>query len=754
MSNSTQSATDRNLASTGVDGLVLGAALTLPWSTSATSVFIVLVILLLPFSTGARPVANTLLSAAGGTPVALVALAAAGIAWSSANWAENLGAWDSYGKLLLIPPLLVHFRSSPYGTRIMAAFLLSCCVLLVLAWTYTLWSWQDIPTTRLELMAPVKNSATQIREFMLAGVAFMLLAATNTGSRPMSWTVAFYLAAAWFLISALYMASVTHALETLTTLVVLIALLGWHFGRSWSATIAIGVLAAATLAWAVTPQANLRLTLEHRSFFPGSSPVDETWRGGRGEFLQQAVGFISQAPVFGHGTGTTQDLYRAAKLTGTPQNITINPHQQTLAVGIQLGACGMLLLWAMWLAHLRLFLCPHPLAWAGLLIVGQTIAGSLFDSLLFDFTEGWLYVIAVGVIGGMVARSAVDLPPPTARRIRSRDAAPEHVTSADRGPADRPYGSGAPQPVHACRARHVCGALDAVWRDRQIQPGHPLRFRRGGGLVARIRVRHPKHPPFAAWLLRGWFSIFPVSDWAYYLLAMVSAGIALWFAWLILARYCDGEKRVLGIAVLCLVPFYNFHALKFDHNTVLLPLWAATTYWFLRSFESRKPVWAALAGAGAAATMLAKYWSIYLLIGLGVAALVDQRRRMYFRSAAPWVTTAVGALLLTPHVAWLMASEFNPISYAIGAHELASFKAALVSAAGYLAGSAGYVAVPVLLVLAGEPTGLPRPCAMSYSRNRPTGGSPRSRSGCRCCCRRRLRSRPASNSIRCGAWPA
>src|SRR4029079_10096540 len=132
----------------------------------------------------------------------------------------------------------------------------------------------------------------------------------------------------------------------------------------WSATIAIGVLAAATLAWAVTPQANLRLTLEHRSFFPGSSPVDETWRGGRGEFWQQAVGFISQAPVFGHGTGTTQDLYRAAKLTGTPQNITINPHQQTLAVGIQLGACGMLLLWAMWLAHLRLFLCPHPSAWA------------------------------------------------------------------------------------------------------------------------------------------------------------------------------------------------------------------------------------------------------------------------------------------------------------------------------------------------------------------------------------------------------
>ena len=211
---------------------------------------------------------------------------------------------------------------------------------------------------------------------------------------------------------------------------------------------------------------------------------------------------------------------------------------------------------------------------------------------------------------------------------------------------------------------------------------------------------YPKHPPFAAWLVRGWFSIFPVSDWAYYLLAMTSAAVALWFAWLILARYCQDEKRVLGVAFLCLVPFYNFHALKFDHNTILLPLWAGATYFFLRSYETRTAAWAALAGLGAAGAMLAKYWSIYLLIGLGVAALVDQRRWLYLRSIAPWVTATVGALLIAPHVAWLVANDFSPMAYAIGAHELRSFGATLVSAVGYLAGSAGYVAVPVLLVLA------------------------------------------------------
>jgi O-antigen ligase len=34
----------------------------------------------------------------------------------------------------------------------------------------------------------------------------------------------------------------------------------------------------------------------------------------------------------------------------------------------------------------------------------QNIVSSLFNSHLFDFTSGWLYVFGVGVLGGMVLR--------------------------------------------------------------------------------------------------------------------------------------------------------------------------------------------------------------------------------------------------------------------------------------------------------------------------------------------------------------
>ncbi len=41
-------------------------------------------------------------------------------------------------------------------------------------------------------------------------------------------------------------------------------------------------------------------------------------------------------------------------------------------------------------------------AWIGLLVVVQNIFTSLFNSHIFDFHEGWMYVVGVGVAGGMV----------------------------------------------------------------------------------------------------------------------------------------------------------------------------------------------------------------------------------------------------------------------------------------------------------------------------------------------------------------
>ena len=209
----------------------------------------------------------------------------------------------------------------------------------------------------------------------------------------------------------------------------------------------------------------------------------------------------------------------------------------------------------------------------------------------------------------------------------------------------------------------------------------------------------PKHPPFAAILVRGWFAWFPIDDWAYYLLAILTATTALWIAWQLFADYLPPTKRVIALCLLTFIPFFNFHALKFNVNTVLMPLWAVTTFWFLRSYRTRSAAYAALAGVSAALCMVTKYWSIFLLVGLAVAAISDQRRRAYFRSSAPWITVLVGMAVISPHIGWLQKHNFSPMEYAVSVHGGQSYADAIWAALRYCADAIAYVSVPSAVVV-------------------------------------------------------
>jgi len=132
-----------------------------------------------------------------------------------------------------------------------------------------------------------------------------------------------------------------------------------------------------------------------------------TSNGLRLAYWRVSLKSIAEAPVFGHGTGSTHQLFsrEAAGKSGEWANIVRNPHNQTLYVAIQWGVLGCLILYALWYFHLRLFLRAGFASWIGLVIVVQNFISSLLNSHLFDFHEGWVYVLGVGVAGGMAARA-------------------------------------------------------------------------------------------------------------------------------------------------------------------------------------------------------------------------------------------------------------------------------------------------------------------------------------------------------------
>ena len=98
------------------------------------------------------------------------------------------------------------------------------------------------------------------------------------------------------------------------------------------------------------------------------------------------------------------------------------------------------------------------------------------------------------------------------------------------------------------------------------------------------------------WVVHGWTLIFPKADWSFQLLATVNAAVALWSVDLIARRFVRGDKRLIVLLLLFLLPAYDFHAQRFNANSVLLAAWPLATYAFLRSFEKRDIFWSVLAG--------------------------------------------------------------------------------------------------------------------------------------------------------------
>jgi O-antigen ligase len=87
----------------------------------------------------------------------------------------------------------------------------------------------------------------------------------------------------------------------------------------------------------------------------------------------------------------------------------------------------------MWLSHLLLFRGEGLVAWLGLLVVLQNIFSSLFNSHLFDFHEGWMYALGVGVAGGMVEHSRKDIEAqPHSQGIMRTPARSDHRPDSDR----------------------------------------------------------------------------------------------------------------------------------------------------------------------------------------------------------------------------------------------------------------------------------------------------------------------------------
>jgi O-antigen ligase len=397
---------DPAVALTVADIFAVLTALALPWSTSLTAIFVLLWLATAAWMLDYRIYFQSLKRPACALPITLFALVAVGTLWSDAPWDARLYAVGPALKLLVLPGLFYHFERSARGMWVFTAFLVSCTALMAISWIVAF-----EPDFTLKPAADasrgifVKNYIDQSQEFALCAVALAYPIA-NLLRAGRIWLAALLVALALgFVFNMLFVTVSRTALVTMPIMLAVFAAM--HL--TWRSNLIILCLAVvvAGLAWAISPQ--LRSTTERftRDYEIYKELDQPTSIGMRLEFWQKSLRFFAEAPIIGHGTGSTRGLFEQAA-TGpevlAAGQVIGNPHNQTLNAAVQWGAVGVVVLYAMWWFHLLLFRGDGLVSWIGLLVVVQNIFTSLFNSHLFDFHEGWMYVLGVGIAGGMTLR--------------------------------------------------------------------------------------------------------------------------------------------------------------------------------------------------------------------------------------------------------------------------------------------------------------------------------------------------------------
>jgi len=321
---------------------------------------------------------------------ALLLMLMLGVVYSSASLDQSFDTLRSYRELLYIPLLLTAFNEEQWQRRGYYAFLVAMALTLILSYCKP-FGWLPL--------GPPKQEYTvfkgRIAHGLLMAYATYLWAEHFMQQGRWRWL--------WGILAVLGLVNLLLMIGGRTGYFVFFALIVLFMYRHWrwqgllaSGLVVVGLALVASYTSDIF-QARMEEMVNDLKR-PEAKVI--TSGGVRLEFYNNTLGIIMRHPVLGGGTGSFipeyAELAREKALYPTD-----NPHNEFLLITTQVGLLGLVLLLMLGYRQWRISygLRPEYIAAAQGLVVTMAV-GSLFNSLLLDFTEGHFYALLTGICYG------------------------------------------------------------------------------------------------------------------------------------------------------------------------------------------------------------------------------------------------------------------------------------------------------------------------------------------------------------------
>jgi 4-amino-4-deoxy-L-arabinose transferase-like glycosyltransferase len=177
------------------------------------------------------------------------------------------------------------------------------------------------------------------------------------------------------------------------------------------------------------------------------------------------------------------------------------------------------------------------------------------------------------------------------------------------------------------------------------------------------QLGYDKLPPLPWWLIEAVHRAFG-ADIAYYATAQAAVLIAFALVFALSRRLVGAVGALVGILIIDGLHYFQYTAVKFNHDVIQLPFWALAGYAFHAALRRSDLGSWTLLGFAVGGAVWAKYFVIVLALPYALFMLFDRQARRAWATPGPWLSLLVALLVASPHILWLFQSDFLPFAYA------------------------------------------------------------------------------------------
>ncbi len=327
--------------------------------------------------------------------LALFAVIAASMLWSTAPWPQRFAHFWSWRTLIVLMGALALFDSRAWKLRLVLTLVAATSIGAVVAWI----SWAlDYP------LYDIHPAGTALRDGVTQGLAFaaaaflaVVAALYEEGlSRRMRGAL---VAAAALLIASLFFVTAGRSPQIGLVVMVGTAAMLLARGRARGAVLA-GIVVVFSAGVLLAPMAKERFELGWQQATDTNPSIDGGSVGFRLLLWRETARLIAERPLLGYGSGGFAPAYNARvthEYTDWRRREGTDPHNQYLWVQVQAGVPGTLAFALLLLAATRQR-APAPYRAAALAILAMWCTTSLANSHFESFDAGHMIALLLGCL--------------------------------------------------------------------------------------------------------------------------------------------------------------------------------------------------------------------------------------------------------------------------------------------------------------------------------------------------------------------